>query len=243
VGVRPAGLLVGTAGWSIPSRYASETPGAGSHLERYSRVLDAVEINSSFHRPHQRKTYERWAGATPDGFRFSVKVPRAMTHERSLADCGDLIGAFAGEVGGLGGKLAALLVQLPASAAPELTVAGRFFKDLSAAVDAAIVFEPRHPGWFTSAADAWLAERRIARVAADPARPQGAGEPGGWPNLRYYRWHGSPRIYYSDYDEAALVALKARADADRAGGAVVWCVFDNTASGAALGDALAFAGL
>ena len=243
MGVRPAGLFVGTAGWSIPSRYAAAAPGAGSHLERYSRVLNAVEINSSFHRPHQRKTYERWAGATPEGFRFAVKVPKAVTHERSLAGCGALIDAFASEVCGLRGKLAALLVQLPGSAAPEPTVTARFFEELRAAIDAAIVFEPRHPAWFTTEADAWLAERRIARVAADPTRAPGAGEPGGWRELRYYRWHGSPRIYYSDYDAAALAALKARADADRAEGATVWCVFDNTASGAALGDALAFAGL
>ena len=243
MGVGPQGLFIGTAGWAIPSRHAAAAPGDGSHLERYSRVFGAVEINSSFHRSHQRKTYERWADATPEGFRFAAKVPKAITHERSLAGCGPLIDAFANEVGGLGGKLAAVLVQQPASAAPDLAVAERFFEDLRAAVDAAIAFEPRHRAWVTAEADAWLAERRIARVAADPARAPGAAEPGGWSELRYYRWHGSPRIYYSDYDEAALAALKRRADADRAAGATVWCVFDNTASGAAFGDALALARL
>ncbi|MFL1876542.1 DUF72 domain-containing protein [Hansschlegelia beijingensis] len=125
MGVRPQGLFIGTAGWSIPSRHAAAAPGDGSHLDRYSRVFDAVEINSSFHRSHQRKTYERWADATPDGFRFAAKVPKAITHERSLADCGLLIDAFAHEVGGLGDKLAAVLVQLPASAAPDFASAQR----------------------------------------------------------------------------------------------------------------------
>src|SRR3954468_12858177 len=105
-------LRVGTAGWSMPSRYAGEMPPGNSHLERYARRLDAAEINSSFHRPHQRKTYERWAGSTPDDFRFSVKLPKAMTHERGLIDCGALLDRFAAEVSGLGDKLGIVLVQL-----------------------------------------------------------------------------------------------------------------------------------
>jgi uncharacterized protein YecE (DUF72 family) len=72
-------LRIGTAGWSVPSRYSGTIPAGGSHLERYARRLNAAEINSSFHRPHQRKTYERWACCTPANFRFSVKVPKTMT--------------------------------------------------------------------------------------------------------------------------------------------------------------------
>src|ERR1700710_2503714 len=106
-------LRVGTAGWSVPSRYTAEVPAGGSHLERYARRLNAVEINSSFYRPHQRKTYERWARSTPAAFRFSVKVPKAMTHDRRLVDCGALIDRFVAEVTGLGNKLGVLLVQLP----------------------------------------------------------------------------------------------------------------------------------
>ncbi|WP_271169838.1 DUF72 domain-containing protein [Hansschlegelia plantiphila] len=235
-------LFVGTAGWSVASRYADAVPGSGTHLERYARRLNATEIDTSFYRRHQHKTYERWAGATPDGFRFSVKLPRTITHERSLVDCGSLIDAFMADVVGLGGKLAVLLVQLPRSSPPDAAAAGVFFDQLRGASGAAVAFEPRHPGWFAPELDAWLAERRVARVAADPAPAPVAGEPGGWSGLRYYRWHGSPRVYYSDYDDAALVALRARADAGRALGEPTWCVFDNTASGAALGNALAFAG-
>jgi uncharacterized protein YecE (DUF72 family) len=85
----------------------------------------------------------------------------------------------------------------------------------------------------------WLAGRRIARVAADPAPVPDAGEPGGWNRLAYYRWHGSPRIYYSDYNDAALGTLGRRLDELRKGNVPTWCIFDNTASGAALGNALA----
>jgi len=97
----------------VPSRYSGTIPAGGSHLERYARRLNAAEINSSFHRPHRRKTYERWARCTPANFRFSVKVPKTMTHEARLASCGALLDRFVAEVTGLGDKLGALLVQLP----------------------------------------------------------------------------------------------------------------------------------
>jgi uncharacterized protein YecE (DUF72 family) len=234
----PASLRIGTAGWSVPSAYAAEIPPGGSHLERYARRLDAVEINSSFYRPHQRKTYERWADSTPADFRFAVKVPKAMTHERRLSDCGALLDRFVGEVTGLGDKLGVLLVQLPPKSAFDEQVADDFFRELRTRIDAPVACEPRHASWFTPQVDDWLAGRRIARVAADPAKPDGAGAPGGWRGLAYYRQHGAPRIYYSDYDAAALAALTRRLDAERARGIPTWCIFDNTASGAALGNAL-----
>ena len=86
-----------------------------------------------------------------------------------------------------------------------------------------------------------LIKHKVARVAADPTRAPEAGTPGGWQGLAYYRWHGSPRIYYSDYDAAALVALRDRLDAARDRGSPAWCIFDNTAAAAALGNALTLA--
>lgn len=235
----PSPLRVGTAGWSVPSRYAAEMPPGDSHLERYARRLDVVEINSSFQKAHQRKTYERWARSTPAGFRFSVKVPKAISHEQRLADCGALLDRFVAEVAGLGDKLGVLLLQLPPKFAFEKRVAARFFRDLRRRIDVPVACEPRHASWFTADVSDWLAEHRVARVAADPAPVAGAGETAGWNGLAYYRWHGSPRIYYSDYDAAALAALGGRLDGQRRRGIPVWCIFDNTASGAALGNALA----
>jgi uncharacterized protein YecE (DUF72 family) len=234
-------LWIGTAGWSVPSHYAAQVPAGGSHLERYARRLNAVEINSSFYRPHQRKTYQRWAASVPAGFRFAVKVPKAMTHEQRLDDCGALLDRFVAEVAGLGGKLGVLLVQLPPKLSFEKRVADRFFRDLRHRSDAPVACEPRHASWFTPEINDWLAERRVARVAADPAPVTGAAEPGGWNGLTYYRWHGSPRIYYSDYDDAALEALGKRLDVQRQRGVPAWCILDNTASGAALGNALTLA--
>lgn len=228
---------IGTAGWNVPKQYAVQFPHAGSHLVRYAQRLNAVEINSSFYRPHRRTTYERWAASVPDVFRFAVKVPKAITHERRLADCGDLVARFVTEAGGLGRKLAVLLVQLPPSLAYDKSNVRQFFAYLQGSCDAAIVCEPRHASWFTQRVDDALRDLRIARVAADPEPVPGAGSPGGWDGITYYRLHGSPRIYYSDYGPAALAALDQRLQ-DRAALGPVWGIFDNTAAFAALGNAL-----
>ncbi len=231
-------IYIGTAGWSVPPAYAADFPPDGTHLARYAQRLTAAEINSSFYKPHQRKTYARWADSTPADFRFAVKLPKAMTHGQKLADCGALLDVFAEQVTGLGGKLGVLLVQLPPSLRFAAAVADRFFADLQSRIAAPVACEPRNASWFTPEMSDWLAARRIARVAADPAKIKGAGEPGGWEGLVYYRWHGSPRIYYSDYDAAALAGLEERLQAARSRGAAAWAIFDNTAAGAALGNAL-----
>jgi uncharacterized protein YecE (DUF72 family) len=231
-------LRAGTAGWSVPSRYVIDIPLGGGHLERYARRLNAVEINSSFYRPHQRKTYERWALSTPNAFRFSVKLPKAITHERSLIDCGALLDRFAMEVAGLGDKLGILLLQLPPKAAFAEGKVEQFFCELRRRFDTPVAIEPRHMSWLEPAVDSWLEAREITRVAADPAPVSGANEPGGWKATAYFRWHGAPKIYFSDYDGAALTALKRRLDYKLSRGIQTWCIFDNTASGAALGNAL-----
>jgi uncharacterized protein YecE (DUF72 family) len=229
-------IRIGTAGWVISSQHAEAFPGAGTHLRRYALRLACTEINSSFYRPHQQKTYERWSASTPKGFRFSVKVPKLLTHDQRLADPEPVLDRFANEVSGLGEKLGAVLVQLPPSLPFDEARASAFFSALARRVFVPAVCEPRHRSWFTAEADAWLAERRIARAAADPVPAPGASEPGGWRGLTYIRLHGSPRMYYSAYEPPFITALARRIKSQRG---PVWCVFDNTAAGAALGDAIA----
>lgn len=225
---------IGCAGWSIPRQHATGFPTEGSSLERYAARLLAVEINSSFHRPHRSSTYARWAAATPDDFRFSVKMPKEITHTRKLKDAEPLVEKFLLETSGLGEKLGPLLVQLPPSLTFDAASFETFLRDLRRRFSGSVVCEPRHPTWFTPEVDRRLAEFEVSRVAADPTAIPGADEPGGWSGLRYFRLHGSPRIYYSRYSESALDALAAALTAD--GG---WCIFDNTAGGEAIGNALA----
>lgn len=232
---------VGTAGWSIPGRYAAEFPAVGSHLARYATRLDAVEINASFYRPHRRSTYERWAASVPANFRFSVKIPKILTHDKRLADCADGLDRFIADVSGLGGKLAVLLVQLPPSLPFDVAVVGRFLCDLTRRTSVSIACEPRHASWFNPSVEAVLKAHRVARVAADPSPAPGGDAPGGWSGLIYRRMHGSPQIYYSDYDETVLGRLKAEGVEGSEQGTPTWCIFDNTAASHALGNALVVA--
>jgi uncharacterized protein YecE (DUF72 family) len=165
-----------------------------------------------------------------------VKLPRSITHEARLVDAMSLAAAFRAEVQPLGDKLGPLLVQLPPSLAFTGDVAAPFFAGLRGIWPGAIVCEPRHPSWFDEDADLLLTAHHIGRVGADPARRPAAATPGGWPGIAYWRLHGSPRIYYSAYGDAALAALAAAVKACTAD--QIWCVFDNTASGAAAADAL-----
>ena len=146
------------------------SPGRGRHIERYARVLRCAEINSSFHRSHRPAIYERWAAQTPADFRFSVKLPRAITHEGRLRNARAPLRAFFAEAAGLGDRLAVVLVQLPPSFSFEAAPARRFFAVLGELFAGAVVCEPRHASWFTASADRVLVALRVGRVAADPAR-------------------------------------------------------------------------
>lgn len=228
-------IRIGTAAWTIPSAMRGAFPSGDSVLARYAQVFDAVEINSSFYRPHRRATYVRWAAATPAGFRFAVKVPKAITHEKRLIGTNEDIARFFDEVEGLGEKLGPLLVQLPPSLVFDARMAEIFFTNLETCAGARVVCEPRHPSWFAAGVDAFLGAIGVARVAADPALVPAAALAGGWPGLRYMRLHGAPRIYYSDYSPerlADMAALLVGAPVES------WCIFDNTALGHATANAL-----
>lgn len=221
---------IGTAGWAIRPEHKALFPGDGPHLARHAARLNAVEIDSSFYRPHRAATYARWARETPDGFAFSVKMPRAVTHEARLN--GGPLAEFLAQCSALGGKLGCVLIQLPPSLAFTPTDFFDRFRDLH---DGPAALEPRHKSWFTPEAKVLLVRHRIARVAADP--PVGPFAPGGWRGFEYWRLHGSPKIYYSDYDTGFLRALAGRMGPD------AWAIFDNTALGCATPNAFSLAAL
>ena len=230
-------VFIGTAGWNIPRAHRHRFPLDGSGLARYAARLNAVEINTSFYRPHAPETYARWAAAVPRSFRFAVKVPKIITHDRALTRPREPLERFLDEIRGLGAKLGPLLVQLPPSFAFDARRAGRFFELLRARHQGPVVCEPRHPTWTEASATRLLVRFAVARVGADPPRAAGLHEPGGWSGIAYYRWHGSPRPYFSPYAPEALDKLAA-ALRDRTRQADAWCIFDNTGSGSAAGNAV-----
>jgi uncharacterized protein YecE (DUF72 family) len=209
----------------------------GSHLKRYASRLSFAEVNSSFHRPHRRSTWERWARSVPQDFRFAVKMPKRITHEAKLVNTGALLLPFFDEIGGLGEKLGPVLVQLPPKLAFDEGTARDFFGVLRELHMGDAVCEPRHASWFDGRADRLLREFHIARVAADP--PKGstrAAEPGGSTHLQYWRLHGAPRTYYSEYNDAFLENLAERVR--QRPETPAWIIFDNTALGHATSNAL-----
>lgn len=229
-----SGPRVGCAGWSLPGRYADLFGPGESMLARYATRFPVVEINSSFYRPHKPGTYERWAASVPPGFRFSVKIPRTISHDSALVGVGPLLDRFLDDSSALGTKLGGLLLQLPPSLALDTRRASSFFRALRRRSGVPLVCEPRHASWFTDTADALLLRYGVSRLGADPARVPAAAQPGGAPTWRYWRWHGAPRMYYSDYDDAALEALAAQVRHARG---PRWVIFDNTAHGFAVANA------
>lgn len=235
---RPGTGLVGCAGWAIGRDASPLFPIDGSHLERYAAVFGAVEITSSFYRSHQSKTYARWADSVPSAFRFSVKLPRSITHEHRLSSIEAHLAQFAAEVSALGDKLGCVLVQLAPSHTFEAAIAANFLMRMRATFACMIACEARHPSWFTDAASTLLACHGITRVKADPPK----GEPG--PHVRttpavYLRLHGAPRVYYTSYADEVLTQLADDLAVLADAGREAWLIFDNTAAGAALPNAIA----
>jgi uncharacterized protein YecE (DUF72 family) len=227
---------VGIAGWSIRKEHTPLFGAEGTHLQRYASRFDAVEINSSFYKSHKRETYEKWAASVPARFRFAVKAPKTLTHEAGLEETGEPLKQFVHEISGLGRKLGCVLVQLPPGLAYDPRVVETFFTAMRARYRGPLVCEPRHPTWFTGAADRRLEAHGVGRVGADPPCAEEGGEPAASPKVVYYRLHGSPDVYYSSYDAGYLDRLADRISHARR--VPVWCIFDNTARGAATLNAI-----
>ena len=230
-------LLTACAGWAIPGASAGAFPAAGSHLQRYATMFDAVEINSSFYRPHRSSTYQRWADSVPDHFLFSVKLPRTITHDAKLAGIDAPLRQFSEEVAGLGSKLGCVLVQLPPKLDFDEAVAADFFAGLRQQFGGMVACEARHPGWFGDAATAVLQAQQVTRVIADPPKGQSGPHQPTTASI-YARLHGAPRVYYSAYAPHYLAQLGEDMAVHARAGRDVWTIFDNTASGAALPNAL-----
>jgi uncharacterized protein YecE (DUF72 family) len=238
---RASAACIGTAGWTVPAAERPTGSGAVSHLQHYATTLDAVEINSSFHRHHRLETYRRWADTVPAHFQFAVKIPKAISHQSGLRAYREVLDRFCMEIAGLGPKLGVVLLQLPPRLQFEPRVAGKFFRDLRARVDALIACEPRHSSWGSERANQTLVRCGVARVAADPCPWAGGDVPGGSDAFTYFRQHGSPRMYYSNYDEEALRHLSSQLRKTHA--SRNWCIFDNTVTGHAYANARALRAL
>ncbi len=234
-------FFIGTASWTIPKQSRDDffPPKAvkPNHLLAYSAKLTGVEINSSFYREHQGKTYLKWAESTPENFRFAVKLAKRFTHVQKLkVDATDLKVVLEGILQ-LGEKLGTLLVQIPPKLAFDEGTAEDFFATIRDLYDGAIVFEPRHETWASREATRVLEDYRVARVVADPNRIGDAPIVKS-AEISYFRLHGSPKVYYSNYTKRALDKWVNAIEDVASKKAQTWCIFDNTALGHATPNAL-----
>jgi Uncharacterized conserved protein len=232
-----AQLRIGCAGWSIPRDFKDQFPVEGSHLQRYAIRFSAVEINSSFYRPHLPRTYERWNAETPRDFRFSVKFPKLITHQKRLQNVREPMADFLVQSSHLSEKLSCYLIQLPPSLKFDYKVVIKFLQDFRELSNVPAVCEPRHAGWFTSEAMDLLNSFQLGFVQADPA-PVPLTQEVPENTFTYIRLHGSPRVYYSAYDDHQLRKIAERIQKARVKSREIWCIFDNTALGAATANAL-----
>ena len=230
-------MHVGVAGWSVPSDHADLATGAGTHLQRYAGIFNAVELNRTFYALPRAATVKKWVECVPDQFRFSLKLSKRITHELKFQGAISALKEFIAIAQEFGEKLGPVLVQTP----PSLEAGDHvidFLEQFRELFDRPIVLEPRHPSWAEIRTDARLKELRIARVAADPAKVPALATPGGDRSITYFRLHGSPRIYWSAYTDEMLAEWVQQVQEAERISRDVWVIFDNTARNAAFPNAL-----
>jgi uncharacterized protein YecE (DUF72 family) len=204
-------IYIGTSGFSYApwrgSFYPEKLP-ATKMLAYYAERLDAVEINNTFYRMPSPDMLGKWAAETPSGFRFVLKSPRRITHEKKLADVADSLTRLREAAGALGERLGPVLFQLPPFMKLDLPRLQRFVAELPPGLRAAVEF--RHASWFSPEVYDVLRARDVALCVAE-------SEELATPLEETSTW-GYLRLRRQDYDDAALTTwserLKARAWSD-----------------------------
>jgi uncharacterized protein YecE (DUF72 family) len=234
----PGRAFIGTSGWNYPAWRADFYGGrpARDWLAFCAGRFGAVEINATHYRLQSAETFRRWRDATPRDFRFALKAHRYLTHNRKLMDPLGPIRVERDRAAALGGKLAAVLWQLPHNFGCNLERLKGFARALGAWRRARHAIEFRHASWFREEVAECLAAHRLAVCLSDAA---------DWPrwdavttDLVYVRLHGRAVTYASGYSDAELRAwankvrrwLRERRD--------VHVYFDNDARGEAPRNAL-----
>ena len=164
----PVTYLIGTSGYNYPEwrgTFYPEKFSTSKMLAFYAQHFNTVEVNYTFYRMPTPALLEGWSKGTPDGFRFTLKAPRRITHDSKLRRCEDLTRAFCQTASGLGSKLGVLLFQLPPTFKRDDSVFQSFLDLLPEGTRAA--FEFRHPSWHDEEVFDALRRRNLALCVAD----------------------------------------------------------------------------
>jgi uncharacterized protein YecE (DUF72 family) len=160
--------LIGTSGYNYPEwrgTFYPEKLSTAKMLAFYAEHFNTVEVNYTFYRMPTPALLEGWSKGTPDGFRFTLKAPRRITHDAKLQRCEDLTRNFCQTAAGLGSKLGALLFQLPPTFKRNDAVFESFLDLIPEGTRAA--FEFRHPSWHSEEVFEALRRRNLALCVAD----------------------------------------------------------------------------
>ncbi len=230
--------FIGTSGWNYPAWRAAFYRGVPQRLwlPFCAEHFTAVEVNATFYRLQRLETFARWRAGTPSDFRFAIKANRYLTHNRRLAEPLPSIRLERDRAAGLGGKLAAVLWQLPRNFHRDVGRLERFARALRCWRTVRHAVEFRHETWFDEEVAACLREHRIAVCQSDAA---------DWPlwnavttDMVYVRLHGHTVTYASGYADRALKAWATRCRRWLDEGREVHVYFDNDALARAPIDAM-----
>ncbi len=163
-------ILVGTSGYNYPEWKGSFYPAdlaASKMLPYYASRFRTVEINYTFYRMPTSKIVAGWVTQVPPEFRFTLKAPKRITHDKRLraAEVADSLRTFVSVAGELGPQLAALLFQLPPNLKKDIVLLNEFLSLLPPRTTAA--FEFRNPSWLADEVFAALGARNLALCIAD----------------------------------------------------------------------------
>jgi uncharacterized protein YecE (DUF72 family) len=221
-----AAFYVGTSGFSYPEWRGSFYPAdvtADEMLQRYSRAFATVELNNTFYRFPGREHVEQWRQATPQGFRFSIKVHRKITHDQRLRDVGELVRVQLERLEPLGDRRGPLLFQLPPSLRRDVPLLRDFLATLPPLL---ATVEFRHNSWYTDEVYDTLADHRAALAIMESDEDE--------PVLQFVGPFVYLRLHRTTYAPDALRAWADRISAQAAAAKDVYAYF--THEGAAPPD-------
>jgi uncharacterized protein YecE (DUF72 family) len=234
-------LYIGTSGWQYDDWkgrfYPEEMPTSG-WLKYYSDRFATVEVNNTFYRLPERKTFEKWRKGTPGDFVVTVKANRFLTHLKRLKDPGPVVKTLMDAAEGLGTKLGPVLLQLPPNFPANAERLEEALKAFPKSVRLAVEF--RHPTWFTDEVRMVLERRDAAFCLADRhSKALGAEwRTASWGYLRMHEGDADPHPCYPDgtlYRWADLLASQFGPSDD------VYVYFNNDHRCCAIKDAIRFA--
>jgi uncharacterized protein YecE (DUF72 family) len=200
----------------------------------YSQQFRTVEINNTFYHLPTPETFRSWASQAPEGFRFSVKANRYLTHQKKLKDCEEALHTFLERARLLGPRLGPVLYQLPPRWRCDAERLSTFLKLLPSDLPAA--FEFREPSWYCDEVRTLLTRAGVSLCIHDlggTVCPRWVTGP-----LVYLRFHGpGEEAYAGRYSLEHLHAWSRQIESFRRAGHPVWAFFNNDWHGNAIFNA------